>query len=60
LFKGGNKYVPSGIFETIDLGKEGDGTWGQILDVASTGLPTDISSAPYVMQSNNTNVAFPK
>lgn len=38
-FEGGNRTIPGGVFEAVDIGMGGDGSIGQIGDIFSGGLP---------------------
>jgi hypothetical protein len=40
--QGGDKEIPSGVFEALDEGIGGPGETGQILDLASSGIPKNV------------------
>ena len=43
-FRGGEQSIPHGLFEAVDVGFNGDGTFGQMTDVFSGGLPKNITT----------------
>ncbi|MDG1849273.1 MAG: RHS repeat-associated core domain-containing protein [Flavobacteriales bacterium] len=43
-FQGGNRIIPGGLAEGVDIGVGGDGSVGQVVDVFSGGLPKNVIS----------------
>jgi len=41
-FEGSSEEIPSGIFEGVDIATGGDGSLGQIVDIASKGYPKSL------------------